>query len=274
MKACYGVKRKTTLGITALAAIAASALPGSASAANGGDLRGSDHWGVITRNTIGSPVAALRSGPFGSFGVQGPSARPPYGRGSLGIEVADQSTSLTPPSEAVHFGNEVDFFGSPVVGLREVGFHVFQTGENVSYGGPANLPNIKCEINPNLAGAPGTTYSSMVWNPPALPTADLNRWSPFLDATTTGTWFLTGAAGTATGCTLSSQCTFQTLLNALDDGGAEPVNYTAGVSQGRDHMWIGAVDGLRINDIVYDFEPGGVRARRAPLSRTPASARG
>ncbi|MFJ9706388.1 hypothetical protein [Streptomyces sp. NPDC101234] len=262
MKACFGVKRKAALGATALLAIAASAVPASASVAGDGRWGISDHWGVITRNTIGSPVAALRTGPFGSFGVVGPTARPPFGRGSLGIEVADKSTSLTPPSEAVHFGNEVDFFGAPVLGLSQVGFRVFQTGENVSYGGTRNLPNIRFEINPNLTALPSTTYSSMVWNPPALPTSELNQWSPYLDATTTGSWFLTGAAGSSTGCNLTTQCTFQQLLAALNDGGAQPVIYSAGVSKGRDYMWIGAVDGLRINNTVYDFEPNVVRARR------------
>ncbi|MEW1779287.1 hypothetical protein [Streptomyces sp. NPDC086777] len=103
----------------------------------------------------------------------------------------------------------------------------------------------------------------MVWNPPPLTTSQLNRWSPYLDATTTGTWFLTGSAGTTTGCNLTTQCTFQDLLSALNDGGAAPVIYTAGVSKGRDDMWIGAVDGLRINRFVYDFEADGVRIRRA-----------
>ena len=114
MSARFGLKRKVVLGATALVAIAATAVPVSASAVAGGGHGGADHWGVITRNTIGSPVAALRNGPFGSFGVTGPSARPPYGTGSLGIEVADSSTSLTPPSEKVDFGNEVDFYGDPV----------------------------------------------------------------------------------------------------------------------------------------------------------------
>ncbi|MEU9454752.1 hypothetical protein [Streptomyces sp. NPDC048277] len=261
MKACFGVKRKAALAVTALLAIAASAVPASASTVSDNKWVRSDHWGVITRNTIGSPVAALRTGPFGSFGVQGPTARPPFGRGSLGIEVADKSTSLSPPSEAVHFGNEVDFFGAPVLALRQVGFHVFQTGENVAYGGSAvNMPNIRFEINPNLTGNP-SAYSSMVWNPPQSPV--VNQWSPYLDATTTGSWYLTGSAGTSTGCNLTTQCTFQNLLAALNDGGAQPVIYTAGVSKGRDFMWIGAVDGLRINSIVYDFEPDVVRARRA-----------
>ncbi|MFE2064934.1 hypothetical protein ACFXDH_21480 [Streptomyces sp. NPDC059467] len=266
MKARFGLKRKAALGITTLVAIAASAAPVSATTVTHTDTDTkwgrSDHWGVITRNTIGSPVAALRNGPFGSFGVTGPSARPPFGRGSLGIEVADHSTALSPPSEAADFGNEVDFFGAPVLGLRQVGFHVFQTGENVSYGGAANLPNIRFEISPNLSSTP-STYSSMVWNPAALPTTDLNRWSPYLDATTTGTWFLTGAAGTATNCSLSHQCTFQDLLTALNDGGTQPVIYSAAVSKGRDYMWIGAVDGLRINSLVYDFEPNAVRVLRA-----------
>ncbi|MEU6197357.1 hypothetical protein [Streptomyces sp. NPDC047061] len=267
MRTRFGTKRRSALGVTVaalVAIVAASAVPGAASAVPaGGDHGRSAHWGVITRNTIGSPVAALRDGPFGSFGVPAQFAHPPYGHGSLGIEVADRSTSLSPPSEAVHFGNEVDFYGAPVLRLHQVGFHVFQTGENVGYGGAnVNMPNIRFEINPNL-GNSTATYSSMVWNPPDVPVASRNRWSDYLDATTTGSWWLTGNAGTATGCTLATQCTFPQLMTALNDGGAEPVIYTAGVSKGRDFMWIGAVDGLRINGTVFDFESGGVRARYA-----------
>lgn len=248
--------------ILALAAAAAAAAgPSGAGGDNDGDRGSRDHWGVITRNTIGSPVAALRNGPFGSFGVTGPEARPPYGRGSLGIEVADNATTLTPPSEKVDFGNEVDFYGKPVSGLTRVGFHVFQTGENVTYGGPTNMPNIRFEVDPNLAAQPATSYSTLVWAPAASPVT--NRWSPFLDATATGTWYLTGAAGTATGCALATPCTFAGVKAALDADGGEPATiYTAAVGKGRDFTWIGAVDGLRINDTVYDFEADGVSARR------------
>lgn len=220
-----------------------------------------DDWGVITRNTIGSPVAALRNGPFGSFGAQGPSARPLHGQGGLGIEVADHSTSLTPASEKIDFGNEVDFYGDPVWGLNRIGFHVFQTAENVTYGGPGNVPNIRFEVNPNPTAAPATIYSSMVWVPRPSPMTD--RWSPYLDATTTGRWFLTGNAGTVTVCNQTTVCTFQQLKTALNDGGAQPTVHTAAVGKGRDHMWIGAVDGLRINRTVYDFESDGARTRRA-----------
>ncbi|MEV6699333.1 hypothetical protein AB0M68_19520 [Streptomyces sp. NPDC051453] len=257
VNARFVAKRKVALGVTALIAIAASAVPGSASAVTGGS---SDHWGVITRNTIGSPVAALRNGPFGSFGVTDASARPPYGRGSLGIEVADGSTTLSPPSEKVDFGNEVDFYGDSVLGLNQVGFHVFQTDENVSYGGPGNLPNIRFEIKPNLS-ASTSTYSSLVWVPDAP--AMTGRWSPYLDAATSGKWFLTGNAGSVTGCNQTTMCDFAHLKTALNDGGAKPTIYTVAVGKGRDHTWVGAVDGLRINKTIYDFEADGVKTRRA-----------
>jgi hypothetical protein len=36
------------------------------------------------------------------------------------------------------------------------------------------------------------------------------------------------------------------------------------VSKGRDFAWQGAVDGLRINGTIYDFEPLGVKTVPAP----------
>ncbi|MDI5973772.1 hypothetical protein POF50_031285 [Streptomyces sp. SL13] len=259
------MSKKMAIAATALAAIVISAVPGSASAHGGGNRTRPDHWGVITRNTVGSPVAALRNGPFGSFGVQGPSARPPYGQGSLGIEVADHSTTLNPPSEKVDFGNEVDFYGDPVLGLNQVGFHVFQTSENIAYGGGGaagarNLPSIRFEIDPNLTANPTNHYTTMVWVPDASPVTD--RWSPYLDATTTGTWFLTGNAGLVTGCNQNTPCTFQQVKAALNDGGPAPTIYSVAVGKGPDFVWVGAVDGLRVNRTVYDFEADGVRTRQ------------
>lgn len=262
MSTHFGVTRRKALVVAALAAIVASTVSGSASAVaegdEGGHERRGDHWGVIARNTIGSPVADLRNGPFGSFGVTGPAARPPYGRGSLGIAVADDSTTLSPPSEKVDFGNEVDFYGDPVQGLRRVGFHVFQTGENVAYGGPENMPNIRFEIDPNLTALPNDNYSTLVWVPDASPVT--NRWSGFIDATSTGFWYLTGNELPA--CNQAAECSLDEVKDALDDGGQGATVLTAAVGKGRDHMWIGAVDGLRINQDVYDFEADGVRTTR------------
>ncbi|MFG2480451.1 hypothetical protein [Streptomyces fagopyri] len=251
MNARFGMSRGRTLAVATLAAIVASVLPGPASAVADAGRDHSEHWGVITRNTIGSPVAALRDGPFGSFGVQGSPARPSYGRGSLGIEVGDSS-------EKVDFGNEVDFFGDPVLDLTKVGFHVFQTGENVASGGAENMPNIRFEIDPNVSAHSGDNYSTLVWVPDAAPVTD--RWSPFIDATSTGYWYLTG---NETACDQTARCTFAQVKASLNDGGEKPTIYSAAVGKGRDHMWVGAVDGLRINRTVYDFEAGGVRTHRA-----------
>jgi hypothetical protein len=218
----------------------------------------SSNWGVNVRNTIGSPVAELRNGPSARVIQTGNLTEPPYGDGSLGIYVANNSTTLAPPAEKVDFGNEVDFFGDPVLALNKVGFHVFQTGENIGYGGPSNLPVIRFEIDANLNTLPADNYTTMVWNPGPL--ATVNEWSAFIDATTNGTWTFTGAEAAATGC--AAGCTFVAAMNALNDGGAPPTVYTVSVGKGRDNMWIGAVDGLRLNNTIYDFEEDGVRSRR------------
>lgn len=259
MKVRFGASRGKIRTAIALATVVTSALSGSVSALADGSSIGSDHWGVITRNTIGSPVAALRDGPFGSYGVTGVYSRPPYGNGSLGIEVAGPPTVPTAQSEKVDFGNEVDFYGDRVRDLTKVGFRVFQPNENVLSGGPRNLPNIKFEIDPNLPPPSTDPYSTLVWVPDAVPTT--NQWSPYLDATVTGTWFLTGGE-LGTDCSSASHCSFATLKSRLTALGAQPTIYSVSVGKGRDNNWAGAVDGLRINRYVYDFEADGVRARR------------
>ena len=40
--------------------------------------------------------------------------------------------------------------------------------------------------------------------------------------------------------------------------------YTVAVAKGRDNAWVGAVDNLRINDTIYNFEPYGVQEINAP----------
>lgn len=221
----------------------------------GGKDAKSEHWGVIDRNTIGSPVAELREGPFSAMIPTGDLTAPPFGKGSLGIEVGSGQ-------EKVAFGNETDFFGDPVLGLTDVGYRVFQTGENASTNA-SNLPNITFEIDPNVIGA--GDYTSMVWVPD--PDPFINQWSPYIDATLTGKWYFTGLAGSATGCNQATTCTFGDAKTALvtHNNGTPPSIYTAAISKGRDSQWQGAVDGLRINDKVYDFEPEpeGVKTRNA-----------
>ena len=48
-----------------------------------------------------------------------------------------------------------------------------------------------------------------------------------------------------------------------NDGGDGAVIYSVAVSYGRNEVWNGAVDGLRINDTIYDFEEYGVIERPA-----------
>jgi len=215
------------------------------------------HWGLITRNTIGSAVGDLRSGPYGSFGVTGPAGQPPFGTGSLGLQVSNNAQSGATPQEKVSFGNEVDFLGDQVANLTAVGYRVFQTSENVAIS-PSNLPNITLEIDPNV----GTSnYTSMVWVPDPIPTAQLDEWSSFQSAAHQGQWYFTGTAGTVTGCNQTTMCSFSAAKAALvanQNGDGPATIYTVAVAKGRDNAWVGAVDGLRINNTRYDFEAYGV----------------
>jgi hypothetical protein len=201
------------------------------------------NWGVINRNTIGSPVAELRSGP--TFGPE----QPPFGSGSLNLTVGSSS-------EKVAYGNEVDFL-SQDFRLSAVGFQVFNTAENLALKGNP-MPSIAIEINPNMDGFPG--FSTAVYVPPVSGPG----WSSYIDATTTGLWGLTGSAFAGTLCDLNGpRCTWTQLQTFLDDGGAPAQIFSVAITKGRDQEWHGAVDGLRINDTVYNFEENGVIAQPA-----------
>lgn len=247
---------RARIGGVALAAITVAGLGvGVAIAGSKGETK-KENWSQIDRNTIGSPVAALRDGPSSLFPT-GQLTAPPYGKGSLGIEVADEAVAGSDKREKATFGNQVDFFGDNVLDLTAVGFHVFNTGENTA----GNMPNITLEIDANLNALPADNYTSMVWVPGPSPVVD--QWSPFIDATTSGTWGFTGAEGGATGCTNGGTCTFAQAMAALNDGGDTPIIYTLAIGKGRDSKWSGAVDGLRINDKIYDFEEDGVKHKSA-----------
>jgi hypothetical protein len=204
-------------------------------------------WSIIDRNVIGAGEAYLRSGP--SSAAFGQDEAPPAGVGSLGISTASSTDKVT-------FGNQVDFVGDSVLGLTELSYWVFTTGENSSRA-PNNMPSITFEIDPNLESTT-SGYSSMVF----APDNSAAGWSQ-IDATDDAqgrVWGLTGAAGPASGCDINgARCTWSELQVALDDGGEEPTIYTAAIAKGRDFAFSGAVDALNINGEVYDFEPFGVK---------------
>src|SRR3954454_23016471 len=226
-----------------------------------GPVGSAGNWGVINRNTSGSSVAQLRSGPStpaltgnatAPFDLAGAQTVPPLGTGSLNLSVSD--------TEKISFGNEVDFFNTPLA-VTAVGFSVYNVGENISLGSITDMPNIQFEINPNLASAPLDVYATLTFFPDA--DASVPGWSGFIDATTSGLWGISGF-GVADTCSLiGTLCTWTDLLALLNDGGDAPVLYTVAVTKGTDQAWHGAVDGLRINATVYNFEEYGVTAQPA-----------
>jgi hypothetical protein len=169
----------------------------------------------------------------------------------------------TDQREQATFGNEVDFVGDPFSAITEIGFHVYTTAENNARGNP-NMPNIKIEIDPNLSATP-TNFSTLTFQPENSAAG----WSGYINAATAPTsgngqgWYLSTAAGVATGCTIATPCTFTQVKTALADGGDAATIYTIGIGKGRDFAWEGAVDGLRVNGTIYDFEPFGVIERAA-----------
>jgi hypothetical protein len=207
-------------------------------------------WGAMDRNTIKSPISELRDGPF----VPGANGSPPFGQGSLRLVTGDGT-------EKASFGNEVDFQGDLVDDLDEVGFHVYTTGENSGKGSP-NMPSITLEVDPNGAGGTTTSFSSLVFIPAANSTS--NQWSGYIDATEepAGLWGLSGSQfnspATEANCGINGpRCSFDEVKTLLASGTGATI-YTVGVSKGRDFEWQGAVDGLRINGDVFDFESYGV----------------
>ena len=201
------------------------------------------NWSVVDRNVRNGGDSDLRAGPSAGR------IAPPLGVGSLGLRTGAATDKAT-------FGNQTDFIGMLVSDLTALSYSVFTTDVNIAIS-PANLANIQFEIDPNLDGV-ASNFSTMSHVPPA----QVPGWSA-IDAVTEGQWFLTGPAGTATGCSQAGTlCTFPQLIAALtaDDAtdGSPAEIFTALVNKGTDFVFSGAVDALRINDTVYDFEPNGV----------------
>lgn len=218
-----------------------------------GPTLSSGHWGLQNRNTIGSPSAFLRSGPSTPAVDPIPAQAPPFGTGSLNLVVSGPPTTPVGQEEKVAYGNEFDFLGDSFQDLTAVGFHIYTTFENVDApASPSNQPSITFEVDPNLTGA--DNFASIVFFPP--PTVPL-VWSE-VDATTEGLWGGTGAEFTS--CNINgSRCTFEELQDFLaNDGGDPAIIGSVGITKGRDFSWQGAVDGLNINDTIYDFEETGV----------------
>lgn len=190
-------------------------------------------WSIVDRNVIGNGDSYLRSGPDGA----------PYGSGSLGLRTGSAEDKAA-------FGNQSTFGGDPLSAIETVAYSVYTTGENnARYA--ENGPSVTLEIDPSGGGddtAPN--YSSLVYAPEA---AASNQWTR-LNASTADRWFLTGAAGTDSNCTQASYCT----LDEVQTKYPNATLLTVQITKGRDYAFSGAVDGLQLNDTIYNFELLGV----------------
>ncbi|MER7129440.1 hypothetical protein [Streptosporangium saharense] len=209
-----------------------------------------EKWGIIGRNTLGGPNAVYRVGPYGRSSTNNPSANvpPPYGIGSLGIIVGNGT-------DRIAFGNETDFAELPISDLTTLKYWVF-TGANSLTG--VTPPTINIEVDPNVGSVNDTT---LVYLPdssvsPSAPAPRLpNTWQQY-DASAAGSkWYASGATGSLINCSATSPCSFDEIKARMPEA---VITYSLGFSKGSDNAFIGAVDGLQVNNTVYDFEPLGV----------------
>jgi hypothetical protein len=214
-----------------------------------------EKWGIIGRNTYGSPSAGYRVGPYARTNHTDYAATvpPPYGIGSLEFIVGS--------TDKINYGNETDFAGMRVSDLTTLKFWVYTGADSISGVSPA----VDMEVDPRLV-VNGTTlnYASLVYLPtgsaaPSAPaTPRPNVWQQY-DATAAGSkWYATGATGVAISCPVWQPCSFSELKARLPDA---VISYPLGFTKGRDSAFVGSVDGLQVNNVVYDFEPLGVYKR-------------
>ena len=197
------------------------------------------NWSIIDRNVIGNGDAYLRSGPTSNWGDT--MVKPPMGIGSLGLRTGSGQDKTA-------FGNEVDFQGKALADISSVSFWEYTTGENIKLL-PTNLASVAMEINPNNGAQ---SYSTLNYVAKEIPA---NVWTKI--TTDEKQWWLTGAAGTATGCNQTTYCTLDEVKAQLP----KATLFTVAIGKGRDHAFTGAVDALQIGSTTYDFEPFGVIAK-------------
>ncbi|HET9770358.1 MAG TPA: hypothetical protein VFS16_05675 [Acidimicrobiia bacterium] len=200
------------------------------------------NWGIVHRNTVG-----------GDADLAAATQNPPYGDGALDLRTDS-------PQQKVSFGNEQDFLGMKVKDLTKIRYSVFTTGENIKIA-PNNMPSISFEIDPNVNNK-ATNYSSLVYAPD---NSQANTWTTIDAAADTGKhWGFSSNQFSNSECNMNGpRCSWGEIMQILNDGGEDAVIYSVQVTKGTDFMFSGAVDGLVINDKVYDFEPFGVYSRNS-----------
>jgi hypothetical protein len=208
-------------------------------------------WSIVDRNVIGNGDSYLRAGPDGGTG-----------QGSLGLRTGDAADKAA-------FGNQTGFTGDAVSDLTHVGYSVFTTSENNDLSAN-NMPSISIEIDPNVIGS--GNFSTLLYAPD---NSAAGQWTDINAVTDTGKhWGLTGGffndpATMNERCGFNgSRCTFQEvqayLANNNNSAQGSAKIGAVSITKGRDWAFSGAVDNLRINNAVFDFEPFGVVEHGAP----------
>ncbi len=165
----------------------------------------------------------------------------------------------TTDAEKLAFGNETEFANTPISEINTLVYAVF-TGQDTA----GTLPGIAIEAN-DPDGA--FSFTSLVYLPsasmaPSAPATPANNTWQIYQASAAGSqWFATGAGGTETGCTLGAPCTFDALKAALPPNTI--VSFSLGFSKGRDDAWVGALDCLVVNELLYDFEVKKIKRKKA-----------
>ena len=120
-----------------------------------------------------------------------------------------------------------------------------------------SVPGLSIEVDPNVGSA---GYATLIYLPdtstgPSAPATRLpNTWQQYDTSAAGSQWYATGATGSLINCTLAAPCSFDALKAAMPDA---VITLSLGFSM--DTAFIGAIDGLQVNNTVYDFGPLGAR---------------
>lgn len=216
------------------------------------------------------PVGAVGpAGPQGPVGEQGPQGEPgtpaPVGLPNWGIiarntignafaipQVNGLYLGTASGSDKISFGNEVNFAGASLPDSTSLTVNI--TGEDIATYA-LNAPNVAMEIVPGaLASDPAQTFTYSTLNQVTTPATTL---VPNADnVLNEDQYWLTGAAGTASGCNQAHYCTMAEVKAAFPDA----TILTVGVNKGRDYAFQGTVKALGLGPVDFAFRDNGVFA--------------
>jgi Collagen triple helix repeat (20 copies) len=218
-------------------------------------------WGVVGRNTIGSPSAYFRVGPWGRTSGYAATVPPPFGEGSLGVHVEGVNGTGS-SAEKLSFGDETTFAGLLIRSISTLSYWLY-AGEDAFTN--HSLPTLSIEANPDANGA---TYTTLVYLPDgsAAPSAPSPRtvsaWQKYDTLATGNMWHSTADLDpNTTVCQITNPCKFSDLVAQMGPNAC--VSFSLAITKGRDNEFTGAVDAVTVNGTTYDFEPEGVVARGA-----------